>query len=429
MFDSNHFRNLSKDSGFIQRERKISAASLLEAVLFANTDPSKISLNDLSVYFNLHFGIKLTRQAIGKKFSANATAFLKQLIDHLLKINLVDGTTIFVNSKFGRITIKDSTCYQIPSKFKGIYPGSGGDGSEASVRIQYEYDLKNLEVLDMEVTPFINQDRKNAKETIGKIRENDLVLRDLGYMDVRVLELINERKAWYISRLNPMNQVVDVNTNQLIDFIEIEEEMLRTGVHQTERNILLGAKRCPARLIIELVPERIKEERLRKVHRECQRKGRKLTQKKKSQIGLNLLLTNCSSKMLSISEVRRIYGIRWQIEMVFKAWKQNLQFHKIKLMNIERFEFLLYAKLIMVMLYWKIYQTVDIIFYGKTRQRISVSKIYKILNQLSEFTRKIIRGCKEVLVKIMQYLQEISDLQLKHDDRKDRINWNNVVII
>jgi hypothetical protein len=429
MFDSTNIRKVSKTNGFIQRERKISATNLLEAVLFANSDPSKISLNDLAVYFKLHFGIKLTRQAIGKKFSTNATRFLKQLIDHLLKINLADGSGTFVNSRFGRITIKDSTCYQLPPKFKGIYPGSGGDGSEASVRIQYEYDLKNLEVLDLEVTPFNNQDRENAKETIGKIRENDLVLRDLGYMDVRVLELINERKAWYISRLNPINQVVDVITNQSIDFIEIEEEMKRTGVHQIERNILLGAKRCPTRLIIELVPERIKEERLRKALRESQRKGRKLTQKKKARIGLNLLLTNCSSKMLSISEVRRIYGIRWQIEMIFKAWKQNLQFHKIKPMNIERFEFLLYAKLIMVMLYWKIYQTVDIIFYGKTRQRISVSKIYKTLNQLSEFTKKIIRGCKEVLSKIIQYLQEISDLQLKHDDRKDRINWKNVINI
>jgi hypothetical protein len=377
----------------------------------------------------LHFGLNLTRQAIGKRFSQKATGFLKQLIDHLLKINLADGSEVFVNSKFERITIKDSTCYQLPSNFKEVYPGSGGSGSEASVRIQYEYDLKNLEVLDLKVTPFNDQDKKNAKDTIGQIKENDLVLRDLGYVDLEVLASIDERKAWYISRLNPMMQVVDAITNQPIDFAAIEVKMKRTGVQQIEKSVLLGLKRYPTRLIIEIVPERIKEERLRKVLWECKKKGRKLSIQKRARIGLNLLITNCPSKMLSISEARRIYGIRWQIELIFKAWKQNLQFHKIKQMSVDRFEFLLYAKLILVMLYWKIYQSVDIVYFSKTRQRISIAKIHKALNQLSENIKKLIRGCKVAIEKVIQYLQEVSDIQLKHDNRKDRINWLNVINI
>lgn len=420
---------LAKRNQFIQRERKISAAALLEAVLFANSDPSKVSLNDLAVYLKLNFGINLTRQAVGKRFNQNATKFLKRLVDHLLKINLADGAEVFVHSKFKRITIKDSTCYQLPSSFKEVYPGSGGSGSEASVRIQYEYDLKNLEVLDLTVTPFNTQDKENAKKTIDKINENDLVLRDLGYVDLEVLQSIDERKAWYISRLNPMVQVVDKLTNQPIDFTGIEEEMQKTGIHQMEKHVLLGLKRYPCRLIIELVPERVKQERLRKVIWECKKKGRKLSIQKRARIGLNLLLTNCSSKMLSVSEARRIYGIRWQVELIFKAWKQNLQFQKVKQMSVDRFEFLLYAKLIMVMLYWKIYQSIDIIYYGKTKQRISVIKVHKTLNQLSENIKKVIRGCKEALEKTIQYLQELSDLQLKHDDRKERINWKNVEII
>lgn len=371
----------------------------------------------------------LTRQAIGKKFSKNATDFLKQLIDHLLKINLSDGSESFVTSKFERITIKDSTCNQLPTKLKELYPGSGGSGSDASVRIQYEYDLKNMEVLDLNVTAFNSQDRENAKLTIEKIRENDLVLRDLGYVDIQVLEAINQRKAWYISRLNAHINAIDQETNQAIDFLEIENEMKKIGVQQIEKNVVLGSKRCPSRLIIEVLPENIKEERLRKIIKEYKKKGRILSKQKRARMGLNLFLTNCPSKMLSISEVRRIYGIRWQIEMIFKAWKQNLQFHKIKPMNVDRFEFLLYAKLVVVMLYWKIYQTADSLFYSKTKQRISVAKIYKTLNQLCENIKRVLRGCKESLWKIMRYLQEMSGLQLKHDDRKDRINWKNVVNI
>jgi hypothetical protein len=426
MFEKENIFQLSKDSMFVQRQRKVTAISLLESVLYSDNDPSKVSLNDMAIYHRINYGLMLTRQALAKRFDKNATNFLKKLLGHLLESNLSESASIFTNSKFKRITIKDSTSNQLPENLKSTYPGSGGSGSKSSVRIQFEYDLKNLEVLELSVSAFNNQDKKNAKDTLDNIKRNDLVIRDLGYITFDILEEIGKRKAWYLSRLNPVTKVTDQATGTILDFVLIEEYMKHNGLCSIEKNVFIGAKRLPVRLVIELVPDKIKEERLRKALKEGKKKGRVMSKEKRARLGLNLFLTNCPEQMLAASELRKIYGIRWQIELIFKAWKQTSGFHKIKKMNVDRFEFLLYAKLVLLMLHWKIYQAIDILTYHKIRLRVSVIKIYKTLKQFSGHIKDIIRGNDYLIGELVACLIDLSYSHLSHSDRKNRINWRNV---
>ena len=319
MFEKENIFQLSKDSMFVQRKRKVTAISLLESVLYSDNDPSKVSLNDMAIYHRINYGLMLTRQALAKRFDKNATNFLKKLLGHLLESNLSESASIFTNSKFKRITIKDSTSNQLPENLKSTYPGSGGSGSKSSVRIQFEYDLKNLEVLELSVSAFNNQDKKNAKDTLDNIKRNELVIRDLGYITFDILEEIGKRKAWYLSRLNPVTKVTDQATGTILDFVLIEEYMKHNGLCSIEKNVFIGAKKLPVRLVIELVPDKIKEERLRKALKEGKKKGRVMSKEKRARLGLNLFLTNCPEQMLAASELRKIYGIRWQIELIFKA--------------------------------------------------------------------------------------------------------------
>lgn len=420
---------LANQTKMILRNRKVSAISLLESVLFSNIDPSKVSLNDLAIYHHINFGISLTRQAISKRFNNHAIDFVKLFLKHLLKIKLLENGVEFSNSRFNRILIKDSTCNQLPENLREFYPGSGGSGSKAAVRIQFEYDLKNLNILDLDVSSFNHQDLNNAKKTLGNIQENDLVLRDLGYTCIETLQGIDGRNAWYISRLNPVVSAYEMNTNELIDFAEIEKSMRRNNTSILEKAVLLGDKKYRTRLVIELVPEQVKEERVRKAVKEAKKKGRVLSKEKKARFGVNLLLTNTNASILSASELRRIYSIRWQIELIFKAWKQNSQFHKIKKMNKNRYEFLLYAKLIWIILNWTLYQLMDIECYRKSRRRISVLKFFKSIGQYIEQIKSIMRGNKARINDLLESLMELSKKHLLHDDRKERINWINVQII
>jgi hypothetical protein len=98
----------------------------------------------------------------------------------------------------------------------------------------------------------------------------------------------------------------------------------------------------------------------------------------------------------------------------------------VKEMGLDRYEFSLYAKLVLVLLTWKIHQTVDTPVFEKHRQRVSVLKLYKATNQLNEEIRQVIRGGKGALEKTITYILDIARNYLLHDDRNDRINWENV---
>lgn len=420
---------LAKENDFVQRLRKISAVSLLESVLFCNQDNSKVSLNDLAIYHKINFGVTLTRQAIGKRFTANATCFVKKLLAQLLISNLSITSEIFIHSCFNRIRIKDSTCNQLPENMAEAYPGSGGAGSKAAVRIQFEYDLKNLDVLELSVSAFNNQDIKNAKDTVSSIQKDDLIIRDLGYVSVETMKDIEQQLAWYVFRLNHGTNVKDYNTGKELNFREIENYMRRHSINIMEKAVLLTGENYPCRLIIEVVPENVKQERTSKREWLNKKKGRKSSKESMARAGLNLFVTNCTTLMLSTSQIRTIYGIRWQVEVAFKAWKQNSQMHKVKKMDINRFEFLLYAKLVWIMLNWKTFQVLDINLSDSRKGRLSILKTYKTICQFQLYIKLIIRGLNDKIKELLEWLNVLSATFLLHEDRKDRINWRNVEII
>jgi hypothetical protein len=255
--------------------------SLLESVLFSNSDPSKVSLNDMAIYHQVQFGVQLTRQAIAKRFNKKSTLFLKLLLHNLLEIKLFEGQDIFARSCFDKIKIKDSTCSQLPGNLHEDYPGSGGAGSKAAVRLQFEYDLKNHEISTLDVTAFNQQDISDAQNTLGDIQENDLILRDMGYCCIKALRGIEQQKAWYISRLNPSTAVFCAENKEPVKFQEIERQMRKGDIGIIDKQVLLSEQYYQTRLIIEVVPEEVKQERIRKASKEAKKKGRQLSKEKK----------------------------------------------------------------------------------------------------------------------------------------------------
>lgn len=76
----------------------------------------------------------------------------------------------------------------------------------------------------------------------------------------------------------------------------------------------------------------------------------KQTEIKKLLCGYNLYLTNTPENALPEDAVFDIYGLRWQIELLFKIWKSLLCIDKVGKMNIFRFESYLYGRLLFILL-------------------------------------------------------------------------------
>ncbi len=59
-------------------------------------------------------------------------------------------------------------------------------------------------------------------------------------------------------------------------------------------------------------------------------------------------ITNVAQEVLSAKVVRIVYGLRWQVELMFKNWKSLLNIHILKGTRPERIKCILYGRLMTI---------------------------------------------------------------------------------
>ena len=358
-FTTEELDQLARETQFVQREGKINGSLFFDLIVFHSENLKAQSLNDMSVVLKDEYDIQIRKQSLHDRFNHYALAFLKEALEKLLHHQLELESTIFGNLKgFNRILIKDSTCFQIDASLAQYYAGSGGAGSDASVRIQFEYDIVSGCINDLTVNAFNNQDAKDSLETIGLIDAQDLIIRDLAYMGLQVLQTIQIKNAFYLCRANPNVHIFQKSKEayEKIDFVEITRYMKTHNIDSLEKEVYLGSKeKYKTRLILYLLPEEEYAKRMRKAKQYNKKKNRKaLSKEYKAKAALNLFITNAGTEQIPMDKVWDFYRLRWQIELIFKIWKSICNVEKVKKVKKHRLECYIYAKLVLIVLSWQI---------------------------------------------------------------------------
>ena len=374
---------LAKETSFVQRESKINGKNFFDIIVFNNEKLKEQSLNDLSIDLTERYGIKITKQSLHNRFNDHAIAFLKKALERLL-YQQIDVSPLLTTAKvFNRILIKDSVCFQIDKSLAVSYPGSGGSGSPAAVRIQFEYDLLKGQINDLSVNAFNDQDTTNSIETLELTQEKDLIIRDLAYMNLSVLKGLIKIGAYFLSRLQYNVIVYEKIDNQYakLDFVKLRNYMKKNKLDVIEKNVYLGHKeRLNVRLILHLLPDDVVAERLRKAHKNNKKKGRKqLSKEYKARAALNLFVTNATEDEIPMEKVYSFYRLRWQIELMFKIWKSLCHIDKVKKVKQERLECYIYAKLICIVLTWRMIWAVAKFIFVKHKKSLSYYKAFKTM--------------------------------------------------
>jgi hypothetical protein len=413
-FTSEHIEIIARDTEFVRRASQLSGEKFLDLLMFTRFEGDKTSLNDLACHLESRYGIELSKQGLDKRFNGFAILFLKAFLEKLLQSQFVEAAQIIPVEHFPAIKIKDSTCFQLPGHLAEIYPGSGGAGSKASIRIQFEYDLISGQITDLSLHPFNEQDTANAQQELDKIKEGELVIRDLGYINLTCLEEIGSKNAFYLNRLQPRVTAYEMCNDKLlpIDFNKVRKEMIKENLMCVEKQVYLGeGQKVSTRLIIERMPDARVEERLRKARQEAKKKGRRISDEYVSRSHLNLFITNIEQDILPSKKCNTIYTIRWQIELIFKIWKSVGQIHKVKKMKVERLECTLYAKLLWIAMNWEILMSIYSYLWKTDGAVISLMKAYKTLLNRMENQRNAIYAGEDQL---QLFIQKTYSLALKY---------------
>ncbi len=240
-----------------------------------------------------------------------------------------------------------------------------------------------------------------------------MLIRDLGYVSMDFLEIIDKREAFFLNRIKSNVSLWIKNKEGLfepLDLSRIEKRMRKGKISTRQVNVYVGAKKkVQCRLIIECLPPEVSAEKLRKAKRAAQREGRTLGNDTKARIGLNLFVTNMSDEDLPMENVWPLYRLRWQIELVFKVFKSVAQIDEIKKVNRYRLECYLYGKLLWSLLgwdiYWKLTQSPPIS--GKS---LSINKLMKSFRRLCLRIRGYHKkAMKESTALIEKFIENVFD--------------------
>jgi Transposase DDE domain len=381
------------ETGFIKRASyKVGGKDFLVTMLLASLDSSHTSLEKISALLTrVNRNNRITAQSIMERINNPATAdFFLKIQEMVLKSRILDWTksvppSLF--SHFSKVLIQDSTVFELHEDLQEHFKGSGGRSSKSCVKIDVVYDLLSKQYEKFTLTDQRETDSLLALKIEDVLKENSLLIRDLGYLRIDGLEKVVQKKAFYLSRLKTNFQIyMDPDSDTPIDLADCfkdDENLIDLPIYITK-------DRLQTRLIAYRAPQEVIDKRKRLAHATAKKQGRTLTKKALKMLEYTVFITNVPPEYWVPEVVGTIYAIRWQLELLFKNWKTGLGIHYLKGINPNRVRSLIYARLILVIVINKMYRLASSLSLavGKT---VSMHKVFAWMRD-PERLLKILNG-------------------------------------
>ena len=390
------------------------------------TNLSYVSLSDWAHQLMLNYGVDVSRQALDNRTSYGrqvdfARGVLQQAMACQLNSQLQHrspGKLTDVAACFGRILLNDSSCVKLPPQLHELFPGahSRHGNLTATARIQLTYDLLTHQYVELDLLGYRQNDQSYAYEIVSQLRPADLVLRDQGYFVLGAFEQIAEKGAYFLSRLRPGTHVYRPDDDSPIDLLALAEQQQRKGITQFEIRAEVGKEqRLPVRILFAEMSQQQYQARRRKAIKDRSAKANH-NQTYLRLLNWTILITNAEPEQLSVQQALKLYGFRWQIEIMFKTWKSSFNLQAIFLspqgMKDNRMLITMYLALaFFVLSCTRTFQYVAQQVYGVHQRYLSLIKWTRFLAQ---------GGVKALEEWSDDEFIEYAARALVHDRRKDR---------
>jgi len=403
-FNERFTEELARESGFVERESKLTGHLFLSVFTFGMSIYGTPSLNELVGLLNLVVPqLDLTRQGLHERINEEAVAFFEKMLSFAITLELperLSQAAAALCPRFKRILIYDSTSFQLPDELASYFRGSGGGGSEAAVKILFGFDFKAYHFF-YRLQDGIAHDQLHQEDYLQQLEAEDLEISDLGFFNMEAFADIDQKGAFYLSRLRSDVRLYHQTPHGLEEF-DLVRFVKNMPVNQTEVEVYLkkGDLILQTRLVIEKVPDHVKAQRLRKINQNSRKKGYTPGKRVKILAGYNLYITNAPATHIPREQIRTLYRIRWQIELIFKNWKSNFALAKVTGKRPERIKCMIYAKLLFILITTKLCGAIQNYVWFTSQREVSCFQAAKYL--------KIV--ALQWLVAIVQHPKSVSKL-------------------
>lgn len=379
---------LAREAGAIKRKvRKVDPCQLL-ATLMGTCPHGSPSYNDLASQIENSHAYDPTKQAVALRFNPSFELFIETVLGHViaLKVNedlQAGGLDLATFRGYRRVLVQDSTVIRLPSALFDDFSGvANASSAVCNARIQAVYDLISGRLISFSIDPYSKNDLSAAPEL--KLMPGDLVLRDRGYLTASEMQRHYDAGADFIYRHKTGVNYLDVATLQPIDLVALLKER-----DSLDMEVLLNNDRLTR---VRLLAAPVSEEtaNMRRMRAKKEACGHNPSKVVLALMDWTIFLTSIPSGKADFQTILGIYGLRWRIEVIFKAWKSHLKFGVLHRVSKIQLQILLKTRLLIITAAARLYRPLESVLWRNYRRRLSLLKFMKYFASSPKHLQRVI---------------------------------------
>jgi hypothetical protein len=404
-FASDDIEAAARRTGFVKRTSKLTGKLFLALVTFGAWSDATTTLAQLAAKATqLDEQVEVSPEAIHQRMNQRALAFLQDMLRRALaKVQSVDQVCddgLFTD--FTKVYLADSTGFELPDSLHDLFPGSGGSAATAGAKIQAVWDYKSSVFGHFALTPWNMPDQRYVDTVVALAQKGILFLFDLGYFKIKAFARIATAGAYFLSRLNHQTTLLHTAAGH-VQPLALASGLATVVSDSTEHAIFLGSKeRVACRLVAYRIPEGIVNERRRLAKKKAKKKGYTPSKTHLTLLAWNLFITNVPHTIWQTATIRKVYPIRWQVELIFKSWKSYLHLASIKTKKVNPTLCYLYGRMLLVLLNYALYPQLRATLWAKKQRELSVLKLVRHFQALADQWMHAIFQSEFVLRRFLQ---------------------------
>jgi hypothetical protein len=285
-----------------------------------------------------------------QRLNESSAKFMKSVVEFAVKekVSGITRSAFPLLEKFNGVHLRDSSTISLPAILKEIWRGSGNvNGESAALKIQVSWEYSRGALDGIFLQDGYCQDKTSPYQTM-ELPAGALHIGDLGYFSLEKLAGDSEKGVFWITRWKFKTTIWD-ETDHLLDLGEFLSDQTQ---NQLDLPVLVGGKQqLTCRLLASRVPQEVADQRRQRIKETYRKKGRQPSEKLLQLAEWTVVLTNVAPSLLSLKEALRLLKVRWQIEILFKLWKEYLSIDEWNSKNPWRILTEIYAKLLTALLF------------------------------------------------------------------------------
>lgn len=367
-------KELERASGFVER-----STAQLDGPIFSQTTVLTWMHTPEASYTQLRhtaasLGVHVSNQAIEQRFSEASARLLRSLLAEAIEqVISSEASAPEVLARFNGMYLQDGTVISLPASLAQEWPGRGSVGQEAALRVQGQLELGSgcLSGLWLQA----GKEAERSGEAISSpLPVGSLFNADMGYFTLAEMRQRSKLEQYWLTQAKATLTIVDAAGQcwDLLSFLRAQTS------DEVDVEVFVGKReRLPVRLIaVRVSPAEARRrregangrithrpkgcqapvpgKRKPKHQRQGKRKGKRVSAARLRLADWTIMLTNVPQALLWVQEALVLLRCRWQMELLWKLWKQHGKLDTWRSYKPERILTELYAKLLgLIITHWE----------------------------------------------------------------------------